>query len=180
MGASELPLDPLTDREREVLDLVQRGLNNEAIARELGITRDAVRYHLKEIHSKLGTGGERSLLRGGRETPQRRLGGWIVGSFAAKAATAGVLGILGLAGFGVFQAFPRDEEEQHCATRVISVQEALALGDVRLASTPQRLVCASKPEDLAQRLREIEAAGGLPLVYPTPGPPRTYGTPPAR
>jgi DNA-binding CsgD family transcriptional regulator len=57
--------DELTPREREVLDLAERGLTNDAIALRLGISRNAVRYHLKELHSKLGTGSER-----------RRLAGW--------------------------------------------------------------------------------------------------------
>ena len=37
----------LTPRECEVLDLARRGLSNEAIALQLGISRNAVRYHLK-------------------------------------------------------------------------------------------------------------------------------------
>lgn len=52
----------LTPRECEVLDLARRGLSNEAIALQLGISRNAVRYHLKELHSKLDTGGDRKRL----------------------------------------------------------------------------------------------------------------------
>lgn len=52
----------LTPREREVLTLAQRDLSNEAIAEQLGITQNAVRYHLKELHSKLETDGDRGTL----------------------------------------------------------------------------------------------------------------------
>jgi DNA-binding CsgD family transcriptional regulator len=52
----------LTRRERDVLALAIRGLTNKAIAGELGISENAVRYHLKELHSKLGTGSDRAKL----------------------------------------------------------------------------------------------------------------------
>jgi hypothetical protein len=58
--------DELTPRERQVLDLAERGLTNDAIALRLGISRNAVRYHLKELHSKLGTDSERPRLVGWR------------------------------------------------------------------------------------------------------------------
>lgn len=54
--------DGLTPRERDVLRHAARGLTNERIALELGISRNAVRFHLKQIHSKLETGGSRSRL----------------------------------------------------------------------------------------------------------------------
>ncbi|MGE5597441.1 MAG: response regulator transcription factor [Hyphomicrobiales bacterium] len=53
----------VTPRERQVLDLAAAGRSNSQIARELGITRNAVRFHLKELHSKLRTDGNRELLR---------------------------------------------------------------------------------------------------------------------
>ncbi len=58
------PLDSeqLTHREREVLRLARDGRTNNEIATELGISRNAVRYHLKELHSKFETGGVRSSL----------------------------------------------------------------------------------------------------------------------
>jgi two-component system nitrate/nitrite response regulator NarP len=54
--------DGLTPRERDVLRHAAAGLTNEGIASVLGISRNAVRYHLKQIHSKLHTGGQRSRL----------------------------------------------------------------------------------------------------------------------
>jgi DNA-binding NarL/FixJ family response regulator len=53
---SDLPLEAfpdLTDREREVLDLIAAGLANRAIARRLGITEKTVKNHASNIFSKL-------------------------------------------------------------------------------------------------------------------------------
>lgn len=44
----------LTDREREVLDLVRHGLANKQIARRLGISERTVKAHLTSVYSSLG------------------------------------------------------------------------------------------------------------------------------
>lgn len=46
--------DPLTDRERDVLRLVARGMSNKAIAAELSITERTARTHVSNILGKLG------------------------------------------------------------------------------------------------------------------------------
>jgi DNA-binding NarL/FixJ family response regulator len=46
-------LDILTDREREVLELLARGLTNKEIAESLTITTNTVKRHLKAIFEKL-------------------------------------------------------------------------------------------------------------------------------
>jgi DNA-binding NarL/FixJ family response regulator len=43
----------LTDREREVLDLVARGMNNRRIARQLVLSEKTVRNHVSHIFAKL-------------------------------------------------------------------------------------------------------------------------------
>ena len=48
------PSDILTPREREVLDLIRRGLTNEEIAHRLDISLDGAKYHVSQILSKLG------------------------------------------------------------------------------------------------------------------------------
>jgi DNA-binding NarL/FixJ family response regulator len=47
------PLDSLTDREREVLDLMAEGLTNRAIAKELFVSERGVERHVTSIFTKL-------------------------------------------------------------------------------------------------------------------------------
>ena len=53
MYESMSELGALTDREREVLDLLARGLTNKEIAEKLIITTNTVKRHLKAIFEKL-------------------------------------------------------------------------------------------------------------------------------
>jgi LuxR family maltose regulon positive regulatory protein len=48
-----LPLEPLSKREREVLQLVSEGKSNHEIARQLVVTVSTVKSHLNTIYSKL-------------------------------------------------------------------------------------------------------------------------------
>ena len=50
----QLGLGSLTSREREVLNLLARGLSNAAIAEELVITNKTVKNHLSRIYEKIG------------------------------------------------------------------------------------------------------------------------------
>jgi DNA-binding NarL/FixJ family response regulator len=55
------PLDELTPREREVLQLIAEGLSNPAIADRMGITLRSAEKHVSRVFSKLGlpdTGSE--------------------------------------------------------------------------------------------------------------------------
>jgi DNA-binding NarL/FixJ family response regulator len=55
------PLEALTPRERDVLQLMAEGLSNQAIAERLGITRGSTEKYVSSIFSKLDlpdTGGE--------------------------------------------------------------------------------------------------------------------------
>ena len=49
-----LPAEPLTPREREVLDLLVEGLSNKAIAGRLGISDQTVKFHVAGVCGKLG------------------------------------------------------------------------------------------------------------------------------
>ncbi len=46
--------ETLTERERQLLQLVSQGLSNRAIAQSLSISHNTVKYHLKNILQKLG------------------------------------------------------------------------------------------------------------------------------
>ena len=47
-------IEPLTKREREVLDLAGQGLSNQEIGETLGIKPVTVQNHLNSIYAKLG------------------------------------------------------------------------------------------------------------------------------
>jgi DNA-binding NarL/FixJ family response regulator len=59
------PIDALTTREREVLELVAQGLPNKAIASRLGISDHTVKFHLSSIFSKLGASSRTEAVRRG-------------------------------------------------------------------------------------------------------------------
>ncbi len=45
--------EKLTEREREVLSLMEKGLSNKAIAKQLGVTLKTVAYHVSAIFDRL-------------------------------------------------------------------------------------------------------------------------------
>ncbi|MEZ4683219.1 MAG: response regulator transcription factor [Caldilineaceae bacterium] len=47
-------LEPLSDRELEVLHLIAAGHKNQEIADELVVSLNTVRYHTKNLYGKLG------------------------------------------------------------------------------------------------------------------------------
>lgn len=65
-------VDPLTPREREVLQLAAEGLANKQIALSLGISEHTVKFHLSSLYTKLGATSRTEAIRAGA----RR--GWVV------------------------------------------------------------------------------------------------------
>lgn len=49
-----IEVNPLTDREQDVLALIAQGLTNKMIARQLGISDGTVKGHVKHLLKKLG------------------------------------------------------------------------------------------------------------------------------
>lgn len=47
-------LDPLTDRELEILNLLAEGFSNPEIARRLHVSRNTIKFHVSSIIGKLG------------------------------------------------------------------------------------------------------------------------------
>jgi len=59
--AAGYPRSELTDRERQVLELVEQGFKNKDIGNELGIRPGTVKIHLKHIFQKTGVRGRYGL-----------------------------------------------------------------------------------------------------------------------
>ncbi|MEN0133550.1 MAG: LuxR C-terminal-related transcriptional regulator [Rhodococcus sp. (in: high G+C Gram-positive bacteria)] len=60
--AEQRPLEPLTEREADVVRLILTGASNSAIAAELVITVDTVKSHVKRILRKLGATNRAELI----------------------------------------------------------------------------------------------------------------------
>jgi DNA-binding NarL/FixJ family response regulator len=55
--------EPLTVRERDVLELLAEGLPNKAIAARLGISDQTVKFHIASLLSKLGASNRTEAVR---------------------------------------------------------------------------------------------------------------------
>ncbi len=59
--------EPLTEREREVLNLVAGGARSREIAEQLVVSEKTVKYHLTQIYNKLGVSGRTAAVARARE-----------------------------------------------------------------------------------------------------------------
>ncbi len=66
-AAAWMEVDPLTDRERQVLRLAGEGLGNGEIARQLRLSEGTVRNYLSEAMGKLGAGNRTEAARMARQ-----------------------------------------------------------------------------------------------------------------
>ena len=53
-GTPALATPPLSTRERQIAEMMTRGLTNAEIADQLGVTSHAIKFHLSSIYRKLG------------------------------------------------------------------------------------------------------------------------------
>lgn len=72
LDEAEQVVDPLTERERQVLQLTAQGLANKQIASSLDISENTVKFHLSSLYAKLGVTSRTEAVRAG----VRR--GWVV------------------------------------------------------------------------------------------------------
>jgi len=144
--------DALTARERQVLELIRRGLTNEEIAQRLGISPDGAKYHVSQILSKLGvaTREEAAAWRPERQ----RAGYW-------KWALIGGLGAAGaIAASALVLAIPRGGNDVQLESGVVAREP-----DTETAESPA--IALTTPRPLAPS--QSPAASPLPEVkLPTP------------
>ena len=63
----EVPIEPLSERELDVLRLLRSDLDGPDIARELTISLNTMRTHTKNVYEKLGVNNRRSAVRRAEE-----------------------------------------------------------------------------------------------------------------
>lgn len=66
-GCAAPPDVRLTERERQTLRLIAEGYSNKGMARELGISAETVKWHLKQLYEKLQVSGRIQALNQARE-----------------------------------------------------------------------------------------------------------------
>ena len=59
----DIPVEPLTPRELQVLELLAEGLPNKAIAARLDISDQTVKFHVSSICGKLGAANRTAAVR---------------------------------------------------------------------------------------------------------------------
>lgn len=68
------PLDALTNRERQILDLVAKGLSNKHVALELDLHEKTVKHHMTRVLAKLGVGNRTEAALAWRDALDQQIG----------------------------------------------------------------------------------------------------------
>ncbi len=66
-GSRVVAIEELTAREAAVLTLLPTGLSAREIGQELGVSRNTIKTHSKNLYRKLGAAGRREAVARGRE-----------------------------------------------------------------------------------------------------------------
>lgn len=61
------PLEALTEREREILVFLANGVSNKEMARRVFVSENTIKFHLKNIYSKLGVGSRLQAINAARQ-----------------------------------------------------------------------------------------------------------------
>ena len=67
LPASQSLIEPLSDRERDVLRLIRTDLSGPQIAQELIVSLSTIRTHTRNIYAKLGVANRRAAVRRAEE-----------------------------------------------------------------------------------------------------------------
>jgi len=67
LSGSQAPVEAVTKRETEVLQMIARGLSNKQIAAALGISEHTVKFHLSSLYAKLGAASRTEAVRIGTQ-----------------------------------------------------------------------------------------------------------------
>lgn len=59
---AEMKRRNLTNREAEVVTLIASGLSNLEIAHQLFVTERTIKFHIENIHTKLGTNSKTQII----------------------------------------------------------------------------------------------------------------------
>ncbi|SCU75926.1 hypothetical protein CNECB9_2610001 [Cupriavidus necator] len=70
------PIRSLSEREREILDLLAQAMSNKKIAKVLNLSAETVKWHLKNIYAKLGVSGRGGAAARLRDLAARPAGAW--------------------------------------------------------------------------------------------------------
>jgi LuxR family maltose regulon positive regulatory protein len=66
-GSRFQPLEALTDREKGILQLLVNGASNKVLAKKMFVSENTVKFHLKNIYSKLGVGSRLQAISAARQ-----------------------------------------------------------------------------------------------------------------
>ncbi|HEY4669132.1 MAG TPA: helix-turn-helix transcriptional regulator, partial [Tepidiformaceae bacterium] len=147
MGRRRAANDPsirtaLSERQREVLDLMARGRTNAEIADRLGLSLEGAKWHVREIFGRLGVDSREEAVRLWRDqqSSSRRVLAWLPSSGGvALAGTAAVAVVAGaflvfvtLGGADWTSGSPEDEP---ATTTAISTPPATVVSQWQLGAT---------------------------------------------
>ncbi|AZI38280.1 LuxR family transcriptional regulator [Caenibius tardaugens NBRC 16725] len=62
----DTPLEPLTERERDLLRFLSLGYSNSDLSDRLAVSENTVKFHLRNIYAKLGVGSRMQAVQAAR------------------------------------------------------------------------------------------------------------------
>ena len=146
MATRTSPLEELTPRQREVLELVARGMTNGEIATHLGISLDGAKWHVSEIISRLGVDSrdEAAAIWRSERRPAARLRHWL-GMLSPKPLLLGGGAAAGVAAGAVVAVAIALDDSSEAPPALTATPPAAAAG----TATPPAAPTAAAGDDTA-------------------------------